>query len=106
MSKKDKRLYNYVVNTLGISKKLIMDYVDSRIEDLFSKIDYDYIHNYCKKEVHRRLDARIVRDIEWDLEKKVEKEVSKHLKKIKMSGKITVDYKPEIDITIDMKKEI
>lgn len=37
MSHKDKRLFNYVVNTLGISKDMIMDYVNSRIESVLEK---------------------------------------------------------------------
>lgn len=37
MSHTDKRLYNYVVNTLGISKEMVMKYVSERLEDLISK---------------------------------------------------------------------
>ena len=50
MSKKDKKLYNYVVNTLGVSKQVILDYVQSRVDDLLSKalhnkLDSNYIQN-------------------------------------------------------------
>jgi len=33
----DKRLYNYVVNTLGISTKMVLEYVDKRLEELIGK---------------------------------------------------------------------
>lgn len=36
MSRRD-RLYNYIVNTFGISKELIFEYVDKRIEDILDK---------------------------------------------------------------------
>jgi hypothetical protein len=34
---KNKALYNYLVNTLGVSKQMVLDYIDERLEDLISK---------------------------------------------------------------------
>lgn len=37
MSKKDKKLFNYIVNTLDVSKDMIMNVVDQRLNELFEK---------------------------------------------------------------------
>jgi hypothetical protein len=34
---KNKKLYNYIVNTIGISKELILEQVNARVEDLLDK---------------------------------------------------------------------
>ena len=34
---KNKRLYNYLVNTFGISKEVVLGYVETRLEDLISR---------------------------------------------------------------------
>lgn len=38
MSHKDKRLFNYVVNTLGITKEMILEYIDARLEQLVIRV--------------------------------------------------------------------
>lgn len=37
MSHSNKKLYNYIVNTIGISKELILQIVDKRMENLLDK---------------------------------------------------------------------
>jgi len=34
---KDKKLYNYLVNTLGITKQVAMDHLKERLEDIVNK---------------------------------------------------------------------
>jgi hypothetical protein len=36
-TRNNKTLYNYVVNTFGLSKEVVMKYVDERLEDLIGK---------------------------------------------------------------------
>ena len=47
--RKDKQLYNYLVNTLGVSKQLVMEHIKERLDDLIvkhlnSKLDSQYVH--------------------------------------------------------------
>jgi len=34
---KNQRLYNYLVNTFGLSKQVILEYAEQRIEDILTK---------------------------------------------------------------------
>jgi hypothetical protein len=48
--RKDKQLYNYLVNTLGVSKEFVMNHITSRLDDLIvkhlnSKLDSKYVHD-------------------------------------------------------------
>lgn len=43
---KDKKLYNYLVNTLGLSKQVAMEHVKERLDDLL------------KKHIESRLDSK------------------------------------------------
>ena len=50
MAHKDKRLYNYVVNTLGVSKEVVLEYVKERLEELIlkalsTKLESKYVEN-------------------------------------------------------------
>lgn len=53
---KNKKLYNYIVNTFGISKEIIMEQVNSRIEDVIakhvrSKLDSNYVENMIANKI-------------------------------------------------------
>ncbi len=37
MSRRNKILYNYLINTLGISKEIVFTHINNRIDDLVSK---------------------------------------------------------------------
>jgi cell fate (sporulation/competence/biofilm development) regulator YmcA (YheA/YmcA/DUF963 family) len=105
MANNDKRLYNYIVNTFGISKEKIMEYVEARVIDLFDNIDHDYIKNYCRQQIYKRLDQQVIQSISWDIERKVRKEVEEHMKKVILSGKIDVEFKPNVKVDINMERK-
>lgn len=47
---KNNRLYNYLVNTFGLSKEVVLEYAESRIDDLLqkhiaSRLESNYIEN-------------------------------------------------------------
>ena len=48
MARNSNKLYNYVVNTFGISKEMLMEFVENRLEQLVNK------------HVERKLDSRAI----------------------------------------------
>lgn len=62
MSHKDKRLFNYVVNTLGISKDMIMEYVNSRIESVLEKQVANKLNSKDAEQIIVSQIARLVKD--------------------------------------------
>ena len=104
MRKRGNTLYNYIVNTYGISKELIMEHVETRIQDMFDRIDHDYIESYVRQEVFKRIDRDIIDKVRWDLNKKIDKEVEKRIKDIKLEGAFDIEFKPKVSIKVKAKK--
>ncbi len=62
--RKDKQLYNYLVNTLQISKAMVMDVVNTRIEELLSKhLESKLNSNYIENLILNRVTQTVVNGI-------------------------------------------
>jgi len=56
MSKNNNKLYNNLVNTLGVTKELVMEQVNIRVEDLLSKhLESKLNSNYIEKLILDRI---------------------------------------------------
>ena len=105
---RNNKLYNYLVNNFGLSKKMIEQYVLERIEDLATKLNSEWIENRIRAEVDRRLDMTIINRLEHSIEQKVykelQKELNKQLKGLKFEGKLDLTLTPELSLDLKMDK--
>ena len=55
-SQRTNKLYNYLVNTYGLSKEMVMKYVDERLEDIITKhVDSVLRSNRIEKMIINRI---------------------------------------------------
>lgn len=62
MSHPDKRLKNYLINTLGISKTIVMEYVEERLEEIIAKHVHSKLNSGDAQEMILNHVTKLVRE--------------------------------------------
>jgi hypothetical protein len=98
MSRKDRRLYNYVVNTLGLSKELVLEYARDRLDDLItkhiqSKIDSRYIERLILERVTNKVTEGM--DTGWYSRESFDEYLRKVVHQI-IESKVNAEYRLDV----------
>lgn len=101
-NKKDKRLYNYIVNTLGVSRETIMDLIESRLEDLLDrKMGFGYLENRVNEYIEKRIERDFRSEYGWDIRRKIEAEVKKQLESFSVEGSVKITHNPKFNVEVE-----
>jgi hypothetical protein len=90
------KLYNYLVNTYGLSKEVVFEYIDTRLEDLIgkhleAKLDSNYIERLILNRITRIAEEGISNGSYYYERDNFEVYVTKCLNRI-LSDKVNNEY--------------
>lgn len=101
MSKNRNKLYNYIVNTYGLSREKIMEHIDARIDDLISKVIGMKLHSNSVERVIANEVANVIgkgfKRNDYDtvtIQEYIKREIASQIE-----DKMNNDYELEVKIT-------
>jgi hypothetical protein len=108
-TKRTNKLYNYLVNTYGLSKEMVMEYVKERLDELISKhiaevLNSEKFNRDFNYSMAKFLETEKTSNHYWDRKNSFKKVIEDTTRKI-IIEEITKNYNLSIDIKEKQKKE-
>ena len=107
MSNKKNKLYNYLINTYGLSKDHVLKLFDERIENLLkkhimSKLDSNHVESMMLNIISKSIKEGFKGNYRWNNKLQFEKYIKECVKDV-ISEKMNKEYSMEVSLNI--KKE-